>query len=148
MATRSSDVEERPGPELSKHVHPTIPVLEIDRATRFYVDVLGLRPVDAPAPPGYVHLDCGGGTFLLLYERPDPPKAENTAASFVVDDLEAAVAALRGRGVAFFEFDDGPLRTEDGIADFGVTRAAWFEDTEGNVLALDEPVEDPKEHLD
>lgn len=151
MATRQTTPEEPGGterPMLSLHVHPTLPVLDVERAARFYTEVLGLRPLDGPAPPGYRHLDCGGGTFLLLYERPDPPKAENTAASFVVDDIEAAVATLRDRGVAFFEFDDGPLRTEGGIADFGSTRAAWFEDTEGNILALDEPAEDPKAHLD
>lgn len=151
MTTRQTAPEEPGGterPTLSLHVHPTLPVLDVERAARFYTEVLGLRPMGGPALPGYRHLDCGGGTFLLLYERPDPPKADNTAASFVVDDLEAAIAGLREAGVELFEIEEGPARTEDGIADLGVTRAAWFRDTEGNILALDEPVADPKDHLD
>jgi hypothetical protein len=66
-----------------------------------------------------------------------------------VDDIEAAVAELKGRGVAFEEYDLPGLRTVDGIADIegnypskGATgeRGAWFHDSEGNLLGIGQPV--------
>ena len=66
---------------------------------------------------------------------------------FEVADLRATVAALKARGVRFEEYDEGPLRTEDGIAtidgqypskgtgEYG----AWFRDSEGNMLGIGQP---------
>ena len=43
---------------------------------------------------------------------------------------------MRSRGVAFEEYDTPELRTVDGIATTPVGRAAWFKDSEGNVLTI------------
>jgi hypothetical protein len=66
-----------------------------------------------------------------------------------VADLEATVAALRARGVVFEEFDTPGIRTINGIAQvagnypsrggFG-EKAAWFHDSEGNLLGLGQPI--------
>jgi hypothetical protein len=62
-----------------------------------------------------------------------------------VDDIEATVVELRARGVVFQEYDLPGLETVDGIAEVegnypsrgGVgERAAWFRDSEGNVLGI------------
>jgi hypothetical protein len=50
-----------------------------------------------------------------------------------VEDLEAEVKA---RGVAFQEYRSGQLQTVDGIATTQGGRAAWFKDSEGNILGL------------
>jgi hypothetical protein len=68
--------------------------------------------------------------------------------AFEVDDLESVVAELRRRGVVFEEVDVPGLRTVDGIATVegnyrskGVgERAAWFRDSEGNLLGIGQPV--------
>ena len=65
-----------------------------------------------------------------------------------VADIESAVASLRARGVVFEEYDLPGLKTVNGIADIegnypskGVgERAAWFKDSEGNLLGLGQPV--------
>jgi len=66
-----------------------------------------------------------------------------------VDDIEAEVAELRRRGVVFEEVDLPGLNTVDGIADVegnypskgGVgERAAWFHDSEGNLIGIGQPV--------
>lgn len=57
-------------------------------------------------------------------------------AAWVVEDLEAEVAELRGRGVAFEEYDGPGLRTVDGIATTPAGKGAWFKDSEGNVLTI------------
>jgi hypothetical protein len=54
----------------------------------------------------------------------------------VVDDIEAEVAGLRARGVVFEEYNLPGLKTVDGIANTNAGRAAWFKDSEGNILGL------------
>jgi hypothetical protein len=43
---------------------------------------------------------------------------------------------LRGRGVVFEDYDQPGLRTVDGIAATPAGKAAWFKDSEGNVLTM------------
>lgn len=66
-----------------------------------------------------------------------------------VDDVETIVAELKQRGVVFDEVDLPGLRTKDGIAEIDGNypskgargeRAAWFRDSEGNLLGIGEPV--------
>jgi hypothetical protein len=67
---------------------------------------------------------------------------------FEVDDIDATVAELRGRGVAFEEYDLPGLSTANGIAEIegnypskGVgEKGAWFRDSEGNMLGLGQPI--------
>ena len=66
-----------------------------------------------------------------------------------VADLGATVAELRSPGVLFEEYDLPGLKTVSGIAHIagnypsrgGVgERAAWFRDSEGNLLGIGQPV--------
>jgi hypothetical protein len=66
-----------------------------------------------------------------------------------VDDLDAAVAELRERGVVFEEYDLPGLTTVDGIATVAGNypskggkgeRGAWFRDSEGNMLGMGQRV--------
>ncbi len=115
-------------------VMPTIPVVDLERAMKFYEERLGLRPA-GPATPDGVMYECGGGTHVYLFPRA-PTKADHTVASFVVDDLEVAVQALRARGIVFEEYDFPDFKTVGGIATLRTEKAAWFKDTEGNILAV------------
>jgi hypothetical protein len=60
---------------------------------------------------------------------------------WAIDDIEAEVSALKARGVVFEEYDWPELKTVNGIADTGPGRAAWFKDSEGNILGLIQLVE-------
>jgi hypothetical protein len=68
-----------------------------------------------------------------------------------VDDIESAVAELRSRGVVFEDVDVPDLTTVDGIAEVSGNypstgigeRAAWFRDSEGNVLGIGQPRRSP-----
>jgi hypothetical protein len=51
-------------------------------------------------------------------------------------DIEKEVADLRARGVVFEEYDYPNLKTVNGIATTGPGKAAWFKDSEGNILGL------------
>ena len=80
---------------------------------------------------------AGEGTMLLIYKRP-PIKVEHTQMGFKVDDIEKVVSGLRSKGVKFEEYDMPNLKTVNGIATMGKVKSAWFKDTEGNIIALNQ----------
>jgi hypothetical protein len=61
-------------------------------------------------------------------------------ASFDVSNIEAHVKEMRAKGVKFEEYDvpEMGIKTINGIAATGKTKSAWFKDTEGNILSLDQ----------
>jgi catechol 2,3-dioxygenase-like lactoylglutathione lyase family enzyme len=65
--------------------------------------------------------------------------SKSTCMAFEVDgDLETAVKELRDGGVTFEEYDLPGLKTENGIAEIGGVKGAWFKDPDGNILAVAE----------
>jgi predicted enzyme related to lactoylglutathione lyase len=119
-------------------VHPNLPVVDLERAVRFYRDKLGLKLLKAESPSetfaGAI-LQAGGGTIVYLYKR-GATKADHTAAEFVVKDFDEVIKSLRSRGVVFEEYNLPNLKTANGVATWGDTKSAWFKDTEGNILAI------------
>jgi catechol 2,3-dioxygenase-like lactoylglutathione lyase family enzyme len=123
-----------------------LPARDLERARRFYADVLGLQPVDER--PGGLLYRCGGTEFVVFRSTGASP-GTFTQMGFEVDDLDAVVAELRRRGVVFEDVDAPGFRTRDGIAEVEGNypskgargeRAAWFRDSEGNLLGIGEPV--------
>lgn len=115
-------------------VHPTLPVVDLERARNFYEEKLGFKVVRTDPSPGAV-LQAGDGTILYIYQRA-ATKADHTAASFTVKDVEAMVKEIKAKGVIFEDIDQPGLKTVDGVATIGDLKGAWFKDTEGNILAL------------
>jgi catechol 2,3-dioxygenase-like lactoylglutathione lyase family enzyme len=123
-----------------------IPVQDLERARTFYAHKLGLEPSEER--PGGLLYRCARGEFAL-FGSAGAPSGLHTQMSWEVDDIEAVVSELRGRGVVFEEFDVPGLTTVEGIADVsgnypskgGVgERAAWFRDSEGNLLGIGQPI--------
>ena len=115
-----------------------LPVKDLDRARRFYEQGLGLQAGEA-RPDGKFVYRCGG-TELALFPKPEGTKAEHTAMSFRVDDVAAAIDTLKGRGVVFADYDFPGFKTVDHVCVLGSEKAAWFEDSEGNLLCLHEDI--------
>ena len=118
----------------SKGAASTIPVTNLERAKQWYQDVLGLKPAHYEAP-GHFALNGGGGTIVVIYER-GASKADHTLASFEVEDLDAAVADLKQKGVKFEDYDFPGLKTVNGIATIGSWRGGWFKDPDGNIFGI------------
>jgi catechol 2,3-dioxygenase-like lactoylglutathione lyase family enzyme len=114
-------------------VHPAIPASDLERATRFYRDILGLK-VSMETEEG-IRFDCGG-TQLFVYPTRSAGQAAHTLVAWRVTDLDTEMAALRTRGVTFEEYDLPGLKTVDGVAEWGGLRGAWFKDSEGNILGV------------
>ena len=117
-------------------LHPTLPAVDIKRARKFYEKKLGLKVLKTDPSPG-ITFEAGEGTTLYVYER-EATKADHTVASFKVDDVEAQVSELKGKGIEFEDIDlpDMGLKTVNGVATMGDMKGAWFKDTEGNILAV------------
>ena len=119
-------------------VYVDLPASDIARASRWYEDVLGLIPV-MRFGPGLLY--SSGGVPFLIYPTAAAGTAKNTAASWIVDDIGLVMAGLRACGVVFEEYamgDQGPT-TVNGVAPGpDGALAAWFKDSEGNVLSINQ----------
>jgi catechol 2,3-dioxygenase-like lactoylglutathione lyase family enzyme len=124
----------------SRPIMPVLPVMDLERARRFYAERLGLRPSAERSPHDAIVFEAGHGTKLELLKRDQPTKAEHTALTFEVDDIDREVVELEGRGVRFEDYDLPGLKTERHIARMDGERAAWFKDTEGNMLCIHQRV--------
>ena len=115
-----------------------LPVRDLARARDFYERALSL-PAGEERSDGKVIYHCGG-TEIALFPKTEGTKAEHTALSFRVDDIRSVIEQLKGRGVVFSEYDLPGLKTVDHICVLGSERAAWFNDSEGNILCLHEDI--------
>lgn len=116
-----------------------LPVIDVQRARAFYEGKLGFKPEGPTRDGGYLY-HCGGSATIALLPKPGGTKAEHTAVSFEVGDIESTVRQLEAAGVRFEDYDQPDLKTVNHIMDAGGEKCAWFRDTEGNYLCLHQDV--------
>ena len=112
-----------------------LPVIDMQRARGFYEKKLGLKPVGLK-PDGKFVYATGSGAVLALFPKDGGTKADHTAISFQVRDIAAAIKELKAAGVTFEDYDFPGLKTVNKVCILGSEKAAWFKDTEGNILAV------------
>jgi catechol 2,3-dioxygenase-like lactoylglutathione lyase family enzyme len=118
-------------------VTANIPAADLERARSFYADTLGLTPVSEN--PGGLVFQTAAGTAFFLYETAFAGQAGHTIAQFHVADVEAEVVALQSKGLEFEHYDMPGVTWEGDVATLeGMGRAAWFKDSEGNIMCIDE----------
>ena len=115
-------------------VVPYIPASDIARAREFYERKVGLVAKQKIA--GGVVYECAAGSWIFLYQSVGAGTSQASQAFWQVKDVDAEVAELRARGVEFEEYDLPGCKTVNGIFTGGGSRAAWFKDSEGNIMAL------------
>jgi len=113
---------------------PTIPASDLARARAWYADKLGITTQDVASEA--LLYESGGERLFLLFSSSTAGTAQHQLVAFVVEDLEAEVAQLRGCGVVFEEYDSPGLQTVNSVATTPAGKAAWFKDSEGNVLTM------------
>jgi catechol 2,3-dioxygenase-like lactoylglutathione lyase family enzyme len=126
-------------------VSARLPAQDLGRARAFYAEKLGLEPSEE-RPGGLLYRGASGE--FALFESAGASPGTFTQMGWYVDDIDATVAELRNRGIAFEEVDVPGLRTVDGVAEVDGNypskgsgeRAAWFRDSEGNMLGISELV--------
>jgi catechol 2,3-dioxygenase-like lactoylglutathione lyase family enzyme len=118
-------------------VTANVPASNLDRARSFYADMLGLVPADEN-PGGLIYTTKGGTTFFL-YQTEYAGQAGHTIAQWHVGSVSDAVRELKAKGLQFEHYDmpgvtwDGDVATMEGMGS-----AAWFKDSEGNIMCLDD----------
>lgn len=117
-----------------RRVHSTIPAADLGRARRWYEERLGFVPIREL--PGGLMYEAAEGTRFVIYPTPNAGQSPNTLMGFATSDIEAEVRELKARGVIFEDYDFPTLKTVDSIATTGPTRAAWFRDSEGNIIGI------------
>ena len=118
--------------------HVAVICSDYERSKRFYVEVLGLEVIaEAYREARRSHkldLRLPDGTQVELFSFPDPPKRPSYPEAcglrhlaFAISDLDAAVAHLKGHGVAV-----EPVRVDE----YTGRRFTFFADPDGLPLEL------------
>jgi predicted enzyme related to lactoylglutathione lyase len=119
-------------------VTANIPASDLTRARDFYADKMGLTPKEE-LPGDVLVYRTAGGTDFQLYRTDYAGQAGHTIAQWHVTDIESEVNDLKGKGVTFETYDLPGVTWDGEIASLeGMGRAAWFKDSEGNIMCLDQ----------
>ncbi|BCK56143.1 VOC family protein [Nocardia wallacei] len=123
------------------HAITKLPAQDLDRARRFYREVLGLDAVEERE--GGLRYVCGTTEFHLFLSS-GTASGTATQIGFEVSDLDKVMAELRERGLRFetvdvpgFMVDGDTVTVPSNYPSKGNgERGAFFRDSEGNLLAL------------
>jgi catechol 2,3-dioxygenase-like lactoylglutathione lyase family enzyme len=119
-----------------KRMFGSYSVSDIDEATGFYRDVLGMSVSAVAGTQGPVWIHGPDGHETMIYPKADHVPATFTVLNLSVEDIDRAVDELTAAGVEFqqgqgrFETDDRGIYRGEGHS------VAWFTDPAGNVLSL------------
>jgi predicted enzyme related to lactoylglutathione lyase len=118
-------------------VEANVPASDLKRAREFYA-MLGLTP-SAEIEGIAMTYQTTGGTSFHIYETEYAGQAGHTIAQWHVDDIQAEVDDLKAKGIRFEVYDLPGVEWDGDIASIpGLGHAAWFKDSEGNIMCLDD----------
>jgi predicted enzyme related to lactoylglutathione lyase len=126
----------------SATITANIPASDLRRARDFYADKLGLAPSFEMADVMMVYKTDGGAVFSV-YQTEYAGQAGHTIAQWHVQDVDGEVRELKAKGVTFEQYDMPGVQWQDNVASMeGMGKAAWFKDSEGNILCIDDGMPD------
>ncbi|MCI4347634.1 MAG: VOC family protein [Thermoplasmata archaeon] len=117
-----------------------MPIIKMDRAIKFYTEMLGGRMGDRARGKMrnfWASVNLGKSEVWLIA----PPRREKRSlaySTFLVKNIKSAVKGLQRKGIKFQRAERmGPdSRVEGAIAYDSFGAAAFFKDTEGNLLMV------------
>jgi len=119
-------------------VTANIPAADLARARAFYADKLGLSPSQELEGIVLLYRTAAGSTFSV-YQTEYAGQSGHTIAQWHVDDVNAEVLDLKSKGVAFEHYDMPGVEWNHDVATMGgMGKAAWFRDSENNILCIDD----------
>ena len=117
----------------NNEVCAVLAVKDLEAAKKFYGETLGLEG-SKESDGGIFYKSGKSGVFIYPSQYAGTNQA--TAAAWDVDDIEAAVAELKDKGVTFEHYDLPGATLEGDIHIMGELKSAWFKDPDGNILNL------------
>jgi catechol 2,3-dioxygenase-like lactoylglutathione lyase family enzyme len=113
----------------------TIPVRNLEAASRFYEDTLGLEPANNQEPGARRYRS--GNSTILVYESQYAGTNRATAVTWELrEPVDGIVRDLAAKGVHFEHYELPDTRRENDIHISGDLRLAWLKDPDGNILGL------------
>ena len=112
----------------------TIAVRDIEKARKFYTDILGLKPL--PVAEAEVLNYKSGKSAVIVYKSQYAGTNKATAANWKVDDVEKEARELKAKGVVFEHYDIPGLTQKGDVYIAKKFKTAWFKDPDGNILAI------------
>jgi catechol 2,3-dioxygenase-like lactoylglutathione lyase family enzyme len=109
--------------------HVSINVDDVAAANHFYIEGLGLEPIERP-DLGFVGswLAAPDGLQVHLIEVPGYTGPEGNHFALAVDDIDVEIAELRSKGLRVPDWRDG-----------GAGRQVFLRDPSGNIVELNQP---------
>jgi catechol 2,3-dioxygenase-like lactoylglutathione lyase family enzyme len=108
---------------------------DLDAARHFYGETLEQRLEVLDERGGLMTMHLAGERPTLIYRSPGFTPASYTILNFPVDDVDAAVEWLSGRGVTFETYEGMP-QEPNGVMKGNGPDIAWFKDPAGNTLSV------------
>jgi predicted enzyme related to lactoylglutathione lyase len=103
-----------------------IAVSDAEESRKFYQETLGLKPSTTAMEGAWIEYELGGTTIGVGCHPAWQPSRDGTTVAFEVDDIDAEVKRLKGKGVTFdMEKTETP-----------VCFMAQFRDPSGNKLVI------------
>lgn len=121
---------------LSDHESSAIVAVgDLDRARAFYGNTLGLELADQGGEEGVLVYRTGATRLVVYRSEQAGTNRANAVVWSVGAELDAVVAALEAKGVAFERYPD--LGTLDGnVHHAGGAKLVWLKDPDGNILHI------------
>lgn len=119
-------------------IHATVASSGLERSRKWYKEILGLEPDQNDA--GGFWINFSGETWLHVYKTGSAGTAKNTIAGITVQNIESVMETLKSRGLKFEDYDMPGLKTQNGLATFESSKAAWFKDPDGNTFEISEVI--------
>jgi predicted enzyme related to lactoylglutathione lyase len=112
----------------------TVAVKDLKAAKKFYGDTLGLKLTPVPEPE-VLNYKSGNST-VLVYKSQFAGSNKATSVTWIVDDVDSTVKDLKAKGVSFEHYDFPGMTRKGDVHIAGKSKAAWFKDPDGNILAV------------
>jgi predicted enzyme related to lactoylglutathione lyase len=112
----------------------TVAVKDLKAAKKFYGETLGLKLTPVPEPE-VLNYKSGSST-VLVYKSQFAGSNKATSVTWIVDDVEGTVKDLKAKGIAFEHYDFPGMTRKGDVHIAGKSKAAWFKDPDGNILAV------------
>ena len=116
----------------NKDAVANLAVKDLDIATNFYGNLLGLRRVYEEGKELIVFQS--GHSSINVYRSDYAGTNKATAVTWTVDNVEDEVKVLKNKGVVFEHYDMPGMKREGDVHVSDHMKVAWFKDPDGNIL--------------
>ena len=118
-----------------KDAAANIAVKNLERAKKFYEDILGLTQIGSEGEEAITFKS--GNSVINVYQSQYAGTNKATAVTWVVgQDVEGFVQQLKAKGIAFEHYDMPGVTRNGDVHIAEDMKVAWFKDPDGNILNI------------